>query len=119
MAERRFYDTESEEIFTEDELYCFWAQEDAFDYPNFNQWLAEAAGKNGTLEELASDEQVDNKRKWTALKIVTETGYNFEEVLDILRELNVHGNWSIEDIRYRPVDIDELVEIVEEKIERR
>ena len=66
------------------------------------------------IEEIASTYEIDNKRKWTALKIAVRTGLDYEAVLKVLREWNVHGNWTHWEIINRPVDIEELAELITE-----
>lgn len=48
---RVFYDTESEEYFDEDQISAFWEQDAKLDFPNYELWLREVTGSNGTLEE--------------------------------------------------------------------
>lgn len=67
-------------------------------------------------EEIAPEHEIDNLRKWTALKIQAKTLMKYNDILDILRRNNVHGNWTMYEIIHRPADIDELVELIEEGI---
>lgn len=60
---------------------------------------------------------LENKRKWTALKIAIYTGYDVEEILKILQDLKIHGNWTDEELKTRPANIEELADIVAEYIE--
>lgn len=117
---RKFYDLEHEEIFTEDQLSAFYAQREGDHelYPTFESWLKEITGKNGTLEEIASDYEIDNKRKWTATKIAAQTDLDYEEILEVLRKWNVHGTETMYEIVNRPVDVDELAECVEQELRR-
>ena len=39
-----------------------------------------------------------------------------EEILDAMERLQVFGDWSFWEITHRPVDLAELVEIVEEEL---
>ena len=73
---------------------------------------------NMRYEKIAPESEIENKRKWTATKIAAQTGFDYEEVLKILRKWNVHGNQTIYEIVNRPVDIDELARLVEEEFER-
>ena len=115
---RKFYDVEHDEIFTEEQLSAFYAkgEGDRELYPTFEIWLREITGQNGTLEEIAPEYEIDNKRKWTATKIAAQTDLNYEEILEVLRKWNVHGNWTKWEINHRPVDIDELAECVEQEL---
>lgn len=53
---RKFYDTESGEIITLEELECAYradlTEEERSEYGSFARWLEEVTGKNGTLEEV-------------------------------------------------------------------
>lgn len=67
-------------------------------------------------EEIAPKHEIDNKRKWTALKISAQTDFDYEKVLEVLRKWNVHGTETMYEIVNRPVDIEELVECVEQEL---
>ena len=67
-------------------------------------------------EEIAPDYEIDNKRKWTALKIAAQTDFDYEKVLEVLRKWNVHGNWTNLELANRPVNINELAELVAEAL---
>lgn len=60
---------------------------------------------------------VERKRRQTAEVVARKTGYTYSDVLYVLQKLGVHGNWTPEELRNRPVDYDELAEIVAEEIE--
>ena len=60
---------------------------------------------------------VERKRRQTAEIIARMTGYKYGDVLEIIQNLGVHGNWTPEELRNRPVDYDELAEIIEEELE--
>ena len=65
-------------------------------------------------EELADKFEIENKRKWTALRVSRELRVPYETVYKVLTELGVHGNWTKWEIQNRPVDIDEMTDIVSE-----
>ena len=113
---KKYYDTVSEEVFTEEQLSAFWWQSKRLDYPDYNQWLAEATGKNGTLEKIASDYEIENLRRWTATKIAAQSEMKYEDILEVLQKYNVHGNWTMWEIYNRPVGVDELQEMVEQEL---
>jgi hypothetical protein len=52
---RMFYDTEYGIYIRENELAAEFQPSD--DFPNFNNWVREIAGKNGTLEEVKGKEK--------------------------------------------------------------
>ena len=72
--------------------------------------------KNLYGEEIAPDYEIENKRKWTALKISAQTDFDYEKVLEVLRKWNVHGTETMWEIVNRPVDIEELAECVEQEL---
>ena len=123
---RKFYDLEHDRVWTEDELqkeYKRLLAEDFTDeekeiYSEFNYWLQCCTGKNGSLDEIAPEYEIDNKRKWTATKIATQTDLDYEEILEVLRKWNVHGTETMYEIVNRPVDVDELAECVEQELRR-
>jgi len=63
------------------------------------------------------DYAVERKRRQTAEVVARKTGYAYSDVLYVLQNLGVHGNWTPEELNNRPVDYDELAEIVAEEIE--
>ena len=79
----------------------------------------ENTGSNGTLEEIAPDYEIENLRRWTATKIAAQSEMKYEDILGVLQKYNVHGNWTVWEIHNRPVDVDELHEMVEEELEGR
>ena len=60
---------------------------------------------------------VERKRRKTAEVVANKTGYAYSDVLYVLQKLGVHGNWTPEELRNRPVDYDELAELAAEEIE--
>ena len=112
---RKYYDTESNEIYTEDQLSAFWFQSERLDNPDFDKWLAKATGKNGTLELIAPDYEIENLRRWAAKEIARNSDIPYDDILECLRENNVFGTRTMYEINNRPVDLDELQEIIEEQ----
>jgi hypothetical protein len=84
----------------------------------FERFLECALNKNGDLEEIAPDFDIENRRRWTATKIAAQSEMKYEEILNILQKYNIHGNWTLWEINNRPVDYDELTEMVEEELRR-
>lgn len=72
--------------------------------------------KNGSLEEIAPNYEIENRRKWTATKIAAQSEMKYEDILNVLQKYNVHGNWTMYEINNRPTDIDELQEMVEQEL---
>ena len=71
---------------------------------------------NGSLEEIAPDFEIENRRRWTATKIAAQSEMEYADILEVLRKYNVHGNWTMYEICNRPVDYDELQEMVEQEL---
>lgn len=69
-------------------------------------------------EPLSREFKIDNLRKWTAAKIAVVTGFNYFSIFELLQRWNVHGNWTDWELENRPVNIEELAELVAEEFER-
>ncbi len=67
-------------------------------------------------EPLSREFKIDNLRKWTAMKIAVVTGFNYFSILELLQRWDVHGNWTDWELENRPVNIEELVELVAEEL---
>lgn len=67
-------------------------------------------------EKIAPEYEINNLRKWTATKIAAKSNLKYEDILKWLQENNVHGNWTMYEILNRPVNIDEIMEIIEEEL---
>ena len=119
---RKFYDVDHDKIYTEDELRADYEDrkrngeiEDFYD--TFECYLEACMTRNnGSLEEIAPDYEIENKRRWTAMKLSVMTGYFYDDILNVLHRLNIHGNWSAWEIANRPVDLDELAELIMEEL---
>ena len=121
---KRYYDIDHDKYYTEDELRQDYetrkrnGEIDPVIYDKFEYYLnACLVENNGNLQKIASEWDIENKRRWTALKIARQSSYSYEQILPVLQEMDVHGNWTEEEILIRPVNIDELQEIVEERLE--
>lgn len=62
---RKYYDTDTNEIVTDEQLEAFWWQSDRLDCPDYNEWLAKATGENGTLVIMEDDAMTIYGRKIT------------------------------------------------------
>lgn len=119
MFMKKYIDYEHNTIITEQELkaeYETLRKNGETKQPDFTSYEKEVASKNGTLELIAPDYEIENLRKWTAVKIAAQSEAKYEDVLEVLRKYNVHGNWTMYEINNRPVDIDELQEMVEQEL---
>ena len=109
-------------VWTEQELRADYEKikadtDDEFFPETFERYVELAhVRNNGVLEEVAPDEEIENKRRWTAVKLSAMTGYFYDDILNVLRRLDVHGNWTRSEIANRPVDLDELTEIIQEEL---
>ena len=85
----------------------------------FERFLERALSKNGDLEEVADDYSIENRRRWTATKIASQSEFSYGDILNVLQKYNIHGNWTAWEINNRPVDYDELTEMVEMELKGR
>ena len=120
----KYYDIDHDKIYTEKELHTDYEERiasgelDPVIYNNFNYYLNSCLTENnGSLELIASDYEIENKRRWTATKIAAQSEMNYEDILQILHKFNVHGTWTSWEIANRPTDYDELRELVEQELE--
>lgn len=116
---KRYRDIWNETTYTEDELrkeFDLLKANGDTDAENFGQYLNNCLGKNGSLEEIASDYEINNRRRWAATRIAAQSEMKYEDILNVLQKYNVYGNWTMYEINNRPTDIDELQEIVEEEL---
>lgn len=120
---RKFYNVDRDEVITEDELresYKELKRSGDIDpeiYDKFEYYLEACMTRNnGSLDLIAPDEQIEAKRHKTAERVADMTGYKFNDVLEVFQRLGVHSTWTSEALRYRPVDYDELAEIVSEEL---
>lgn len=121
----KYYNVDTGEIWTEEEireefdalkrngdLEDFY--EDDFEY-YLKNCLVE---NNGSLQKIAPDWMINQQQRIVAKDIATvDMPYN--EVLEVLQRYNWFGNWSFWEINNRPVDIDEITEMVEQELGRR
>lgn len=121
---KKYWDIDHERLWTEDELRADYDQrkrngelEDFYD--TFEYYLSCCLIiNNGSLEEVAPDWMINHQRRIVAKEIATvDMPYN--EVLEVLQRHNWFGNWSFWEINNRPVDVDELTEMVAQELERR
>ena len=116
---KKYWDYEHNKTITEPELkaeYETLRKNGETEQPDFASYEKEVTGKNGTLELIAPDYEIENLRKWTAVKIAAQSEAKYEDILAVLRKYNVHGNWTMYEINNRPVDIDEMQEMVEQEL---
>ena len=118
----RYYNVDTGEIWTEEEireefnalkrngeLEDFY--EDDFEYYLKNCQLE----NNGSLEKIAPDWMINRLQRQVAEDIAT-ADMPYGDVLEVIQKYNWFGNWSTWEINNRPVDVDELTEMVEEEL---
>lgn len=120
---RKFYNVDRDEVITEDELLKSYEELkrsgdiDPVIYDTFEYYLEACMTRNnGSLDLIAPDGEIEAKRCRTAERVADMTGYKFADVLEVFQRLGVHSTWTVEALRYRPVDYDELAEIVSEEL---
>ena len=118
----KYYNVDQDEVITEDELRVNYKELKASGdlesfYDTFEYYLEACMTRNnGSLDLIAPDGDIERKRRQTAERVADMTGYNYTDVLGVLQRLGVHSTWTAEALRYRPVDYDELAEIVSEEL---
>ena len=119
----KYYNVDQDEVITEDELRESYKELkrsgdlDPAIYDTFEYYLEACMTRNnGSLDLIAPDGDIERKRRQTAERVADMTGYNYADVLGVLQRLGVHSTWTVEALRYRPVDYDELAEIVSEEL---
>ena len=109
---KKYHDIETNEILTTTDLEAEFIRlkaEHETEAENFADYLSNCL--EGTLEEIAPDYMIDNLRRNVAKTIATrETSY--EEILEKLNNYGFFGNWTIWEINHRPVDVDEIEDII-------
>ena len=119
---KKYYDIDHDKVYTEDELKTDYETrrsngelEDFYD--TFECYLEACMTRNnGSLEEIAPDYEIENKRRWTAVKIAAQSDMKYENILNVLQKWNVHGTWTMWELSNRPTDYDELQEMVEQEL---
>lgn len=121
---KKYWDVDHERLLTEDELRADYDQRkrngELEDFYNTFEYYLNCCLtiNNGSLEEVAPDWMINQQQRIVAKEIATvDMPYN--EVLEVIQRYNWFGNWSFWEINNRPVDIDEITEMVEEELGRR
>lgn len=118
---KKYLNIITDKIVTEEELYEDYignAREQKM-FPTFVEWLEEHSGSGGFLSEMPTPFRLFDKRAKTASRLAQEMDCSFIEIFDVLREIGVFGNWTLWEIGHRPVNYDELIELVEERLEEK
>lgn len=117
---KRYLCIDNDMIYTEDEIRRDYEQlvkageEDP--EGTFEHYLESCLTRNnGSLEEIADDYELERLRRDVASDIACDE-MPYGEVLEVLQRLRVFGNWSPWELVNRPVNIDEVTEIVAEQL---
>ena len=81
----------------------------------FLEYVNNCTSKNGTLERVADDVWIKKLQHDVARDIACEE-MPYGKCLEVLQKYNWFGNWTAWEINHRPVDIDEVREMVEQEL---
>lgn len=121
---KKYWDVDHERLWTEDELRADYDQRkrngELEDFYNTFEYYLNCCLtiNNGSLEEVAPDWMINQQQRIVAKEIAT-VDMPYGDVLEVIQKYNWFGNWSTWEINNRPVDIDEITEMVAEELERR
>lgn len=118
----RYRNIENDEVLTEDELREEYETrkrngdlEDYYD--TFGYWLnCCMTYNNGSLEKIAPNYEINRLQRGVAMEIACGDEIPYGEVLEILQQYNCFGNWTEYELNHRPVDVEELREMVYEEL---
>ena len=120
---KKYWDVDHERLWTEDELRADYDQRkrngELEDFYNTFEYYLNCCLtiNNGSLEEVAPDWMINQQQRIVAKEIAT-VDMPYGDVLEVIQKYNWFGNWSTWEINNRPVDIDELTEMVEQELGR-
>lgn len=120
----KYYNVDTGEILTEEEIREEFdalkrnGELEDFYENDFEYYLKNClVENNGSLQKIAPDWMINQQQRIVAKEIATvDMPYN--EVLEVLQRYNWFGTWSFWEINNRPVDIDEITEMVEQELGR-
>lgn len=117
----RYLNIETDEIFTEDELRADYEQKkrngelEEF-YDTFEYYLRHCLTENnGSLQPIADDWMIHRLQRKVAEDIACED-MPYGKCIDVIQKYNMFGTWSTWEINNRPVDVDEIREMVEQEL---
>lgn len=114
---RKFID-ENRKIITEEELekeFNELKRNGDTEVKTFVEYVNNCTSKNGTLERVADDVWINRLQRNVANDIACEE-MPYAKCLEVLQKYNWFGNWTAWEINHRPVDIDEVREMVEQEL---
>ena len=116
---RKYLDLMSDAVYTEEELQKKYeelvntGEISKISFESYKTGLLN--GENRYFTETADSADIERLRNTVGKNISNISGFEYNKVVDLLRELDVFGNWTDWEISYRPVNIEELIEICEER----
>lgn len=115
---KRYLCIDNDMIYGEDEIRRDYEQlvKAGMEHGTFEYYLECCLTRNnGSLEPIADDYELERLRRDVASDIACDE-MPYEKVLEVLQKLDVFGNWSRWELTNRPVNIDEVTEIVAEQL---
>lgn len=116
---KKFLDINTNEVVTIDDLEKEFANlkvNNQTEATSFENYLSNCMVRNnGTLEEIAPDWAIHRIQRSVANEIAcAEIPYT--KALEVLQKYNMFSIWTTYEINNRPVDVDEIRELVEKEL---
>ncbi len=122
MSEIKYYDVDTEKIWTESELRRDYEERkrereiDSEIYDTFEYYLNSCLlENNGSLERIADDWKIHGLQKSVANDIACKE-IPYEKALAIIQKWKIFETWSNYEINNRPVNVDALRESIEQEL---
>ena len=116
---KKFRDNETNEVVTIDDLVKEFADLKAnnqTESTSFEEYVINCMDyNNGTLEEIAQDWAINRMQRSVSNEIACAE-IPYEKALEVIQKYNMFGNWTTYEINNRPVDVDEIRELVEQEL---
>lgn len=115
---KRYLCIDNDMIYTEDEIRRDYEQlvKAGMEHGTFEYYLECCLTRNnGSLEEIADDYEIERLRRDVASDIACDE-MPYAEVLEVLQKLGWFDGWTPWEIAHRPIDVDEIAEIVAEQL---
>ena len=106
----KYWDNDKNVTYTEEDIQRLWNQhnlETGSQIP-FQEWLRQ----NINIEKCADEWKINSLRKNVAKDIATND-LPYETVLNWMTKHGIFENWTDYEIDHRPIDVDEIAEIIE------
>ena len=118
---KKYWDVDHERLLTEDEIredYVSLKATGDIDpeiYDSFEYYLNSCLDKNGSLVPVADDWMIHRLQRDVASDIACDE-MPYGKCVEILQKYNMFGNWTAYEINNRPVDLDEISEMVAQEL---